>query len=145
DTRRSSQEGKASRGADRERQLPKAPGRTTDVHSALRAGEHRVGGGPGAVSKFFACLTAIYAVTEAKNLLGLARADALTRKPPFHPRVATVREIQKVNPRSVDTPRGVGGCSTSGCEASVNSRNSPVTRKASCSPISTAWSPTRSI
>jgi hypothetical protein len=29
-------------------------------------------------------------------------------------------------------------------EASVNSRNSPVTRKATCSPMSTALSPTRS-
>lgn len=47
--------------------------------------------------------------------------------------------------RSVYAETGSGGCSTSGCEASVNSRSSPVTRKASCSPISTAWSPTRSI
>src|SRR5439155_2558921 len=31
-----------------------------------------------------------------------------------------------------------------GCEASVNSRNSPVSRNATCSPMSTAWSPTRS-
>ena len=30
------------------------------------------------------------------------------------------------------------------CEASVNSRNSPLTRKAVCSPMSTAWSPIRS-
>jgi ribokinase len=47
--------------------------------------------------------------------------------------------------RPVYAETGSGGCSTSGCEASVNSRNSPVTRKASCSPMSTAWSPTRSI
>lgn len=46
--------------------------------------------------------------------------------------------------------QGVSGqasrfASTSGCDASVNSRNSPVTKKAVCSPTSTAWSPTRSI
>src|SRR6185436_13838710 len=29
----------------------------------------------------------------------------------------------------------------SACDASVNSRNSPVIRKAVCSPMSTAWSP----
>src|SRR4029453_16447141 len=34
--------------------------------------------------------------------------------------------------------------SRSGSEASVNSRNSPVTRYAVCSPMSTAWSPIRS-
>jgi hypothetical protein len=33
---------------------------------------------------------------------------------------------------------------SSGCEASVNSRNWPVTRYAVCSPMSTAWSPIRS-
>jgi hypothetical protein len=37
------------------------------------------------------------------------------------------------------------GCSISGCEASVNSRNCPVIRKATCSPMSTALSPIRSI
>ena len=44
-----------------------------------------------------------------------------------------------------DPPRSSSsGCSISGCEASVNSWNSPVTRKATCSPMSTALSPTRS-
>src|SRR5215207_172958 len=40
--------------------------------------------------------------------------------------------------------QAVGGAS-SGCEASSNSRNRPVTTKAVCSPMSTALSPTRSM
>jgi hypothetical protein len=41
--------------------------------------------------------------------------------------------------------RRSSGCSISGCDASVNSRNWPVTRNATCSPMSTALSPIRSI
>jgi alpha-beta hydrolase superfamily lysophospholipase len=45
----------------------------------------------------------------------------------------------------LDDYRSSSGCSISGCDASVNSRNWPVTRNATCSPMSTALSPIRSI
>ena len=48
-------------------------------------------------------------------------------------------------PAEPSTPRRAGAATSSpGCEASSNSRNRPVTRKATCSPTSTALSPIRS-
>ena len=48
------------------------------------------------------------------------------------------------DPRGGGAPAPAAPTAT-GCEASSNSRNSPVTTKATCSPISTALSPIRSI